>query len=427
MTACRSPVRVDGPDFDLTEAQIFQALAAEVEVEGALVANPYTNWSEIDPALPDDPIQVFGPPPTSGTRDAFVELVMHRRLRKVRRRSPPSKKTDDGGSLRPHAPGRSVHRSRRERQHHRPAPAGRPNALGIFGYSFLYENTDTVKAVHDQRRRADVRDDRRRQLPRFPAAVLLHQERASRRDPRPRGVRHRVHLRGVVRPGRLPRRAWPDPASRRGSRDHPPGGGHERAPRPLQLIRASGPGRARPGPRTSFCQGSGGRNGRLHSPNDRRAFGGRLHRRHTRRPQVRRCGWGQCPFAAELSRGLRRDLGRRASARLCAPVAPVPEQRHRRPPGVELAGGTDRRRQPRPDQPLSLRDSQRRAGAHLRRAEPGDRRARPNATTAGRRWRGSRCSPSRWPSPRSAPGSPISGWRPASVPATMSSAHSQPS
>src|SRR5690606_18769755 len=64
------------PDLDLTKAQIFQALAAEVEVDGDVVDNPYTRWNEIDPALPDSEITVFGPPPTSGTRDAFVELVM---------------------------------------------------------------------------------------------------------------------------------------------------------------------------------------------------------------------------------------------------------------------------------------------------------------------------------------------------------------
>ena len=67
---------VDETDFDLTKAQIFLALASEVPVDGQIVANPNKNWSEIDASLPDEPIQVFGPPPTSGTRDAFVELVM---------------------------------------------------------------------------------------------------------------------------------------------------------------------------------------------------------------------------------------------------------------------------------------------------------------------------------------------------------------
>jgi len=61
----------------LTEKQIYQALAAETEVDGKWVANPYKKWSEIDPSLPDVEILAYGPPPTSGTRDAFVELAMH--------------------------------------------------------------------------------------------------------------------------------------------------------------------------------------------------------------------------------------------------------------------------------------------------------------------------------------------------------------
>src|SRR5690606_2186451 len=65
-----------GPELSLSKAQLFQALAAEVEIGGAIVANPYRHWNEIDPALPATAITVFGPPPTSGTRDAFVELVM---------------------------------------------------------------------------------------------------------------------------------------------------------------------------------------------------------------------------------------------------------------------------------------------------------------------------------------------------------------
>jgi len=68
----------NGEVIDVTKAQLFQALAGEVEVNGEIVANPYTKWSEIDPSLPDAEILVFGPPPTSGTRDAWVELVMER-------------------------------------------------------------------------------------------------------------------------------------------------------------------------------------------------------------------------------------------------------------------------------------------------------------------------------------------------------------
>ncbi len=64
------------PDLSLTKAQIFQALAAEVEVDGQIVANPYKNWNEIDASLPEPADHRVRPPPTSGTRDAFVELVM---------------------------------------------------------------------------------------------------------------------------------------------------------------------------------------------------------------------------------------------------------------------------------------------------------------------------------------------------------------
>ena len=58
--------------IDLTKEQIFAALAKNVEVDGKVVANPYTNWSDIDESLPNTKIEVLGPPPTSGTRDAFV-------------------------------------------------------------------------------------------------------------------------------------------------------------------------------------------------------------------------------------------------------------------------------------------------------------------------------------------------------------------
>ena len=62
----------DEEPLSLTTAQVYEALAA----------NPYgreqtaQNWSDIDPSLPDRPILVYGPPPTSGTRDSFAELIL---------------------------------------------------------------------------------------------------------------------------------------------------------------------------------------------------------------------------------------------------------------------------------------------------------------------------------------------------------------
>jgi phosphate transport system substrate-binding protein len=63
----------------LTRKELFMALAKQVpspEGGDTLVANPYKTWKEINSALPANKIEVLGPPPTSGTRDAFVELVM---------------------------------------------------------------------------------------------------------------------------------------------------------------------------------------------------------------------------------------------------------------------------------------------------------------------------------------------------------------
>src|SRR3546814_11731849 len=60
----------------LTNNQICLSLGNEVPVDGRLGANTYRMWSDIDPSLPKRRIEVLGPPPTSGTRDAFVELVM---------------------------------------------------------------------------------------------------------------------------------------------------------------------------------------------------------------------------------------------------------------------------------------------------------------------------------------------------------------
>ncbi len=136
----------NGADMDLTKGQIFQALAAQVEVDGQVVANPFKRWNEIDPSLPDVQITVFGPPPTSGTRDAFVELVMDEGCAEFqaiaaldgdRKKEVCQRMRTDGPFI---EAGENdnliVQRLQQD-----------PNAVGIFGYSFLYENEDTLKAV----------------------------------------------------------------------------------------------------------------------------------------------------------------------------------------------------------------------------------------------------------------------------------------
>ncbi|MEW8459899.1 MAG: substrate-binding domain-containing protein, partial [Candidatus Thiodiazotropha endolucinida] len=67
------------PRFSVSRKDIFLALAKEVPdpkdpTSGKLVANPYQTWKEVNSDLPAMAIEVLGPPPTSGTRDAFAEL-----------------------------------------------------------------------------------------------------------------------------------------------------------------------------------------------------------------------------------------------------------------------------------------------------------------------------------------------------------------
>jgi len=133
------------PSFNVTKAQIFQALAKEVEVNGQIVANPYTKWSDIDPSFPNIEIEVLGPPPTSGTRDAFVELVMEegckqfpaiKGLDKDRHGAVCKTMREDGAFIEA-GENDNLIVQRLE---------SNPNAFGIFGYSFLEENLDKVEA-----------------------------------------------------------------------------------------------------------------------------------------------------------------------------------------------------------------------------------------------------------------------------------------
>ncbi|MDP2062847.1 MAG: substrate-binding domain-containing protein [Phaeovulum sp.] len=134
----------------LTEKQIYQALAAETEVNGAWVANPYKKWSEIDPSLPDTAILAYGPPPTSGTRDAFVELVMHDGCKKLDyyKALPADQQatflTDSCSRMRQDGP--FVEAGENDNLIVQRIEAD-PSAIGIFGYSFLYENADKLAGI----------------------------------------------------------------------------------------------------------------------------------------------------------------------------------------------------------------------------------------------------------------------------------------
>ena len=136
-----------GPVFSLTKRQIFLALAKQVPgSDGKLIPNPYKNWSQIDPSLPNEPIEVLGPPPTSGTRDAFVELAME----------DGAKAFDSINALKGDAFKAVAHAMREDGAF---IEAGEndnlivqkleanPKAVGIFGFSFLDQNADKIKGA----------------------------------------------------------------------------------------------------------------------------------------------------------------------------------------------------------------------------------------------------------------------------------------
>ena len=146
--------RANETDWNLTLEQVYKALAAKVPVDGALVDNPYKKWSDVDASLPDTPILAYGPPPTSGTRDAFVELAMHKgcestdyakKLKETASEDDYKKFVEEDCS-RMRQDGLFVEAGENDNLIVQLLEAD-PNAVGIFGYSFLYENLDKLKDV----------------------------------------------------------------------------------------------------------------------------------------------------------------------------------------------------------------------------------------------------------------------------------------
>jgi phosphate transport system substrate-binding protein len=136
------------PVMDITRAQLWLALAREVpNAQGQLVPNPYTRWSQIDPSLPGIDIEVLGPPPTSGTRDAFVELVMSAGCKEfptvaALEGSDDNRFAEVCQSMR--EDGMFVEAGENDVLIVRKLEAN-PRAFGIFGFSFLDQNTDVIR------------------------------------------------------------------------------------------------------------------------------------------------------------------------------------------------------------------------------------------------------------------------------------------
>lgn len=169
---------VESEPMDIDKEDLFLALSAEIPMPvtgagepildegGALmegrsfsdvagyscdtfIANPFRRWADVDPALPTARIEVFGPPPTSGTRDAFVELGMHLGARRIacletihetdsaRFERLASRIREDGAWVDSGENDNAIVQTL----------SNAPSAFGLFGYSFLEQNGDRIQAA----------------------------------------------------------------------------------------------------------------------------------------------------------------------------------------------------------------------------------------------------------------------------------------
>ncbi len=138
------------PLTKLTRKDIYLALSKEVPdpAGGAkIVPNPYKTWKDVNKDLPDTKIEVLGPPPTSGTRDAFVELVMEAGCKKFDFIKAMEKDNKDGfkkACMTVREDGAYIEAGENDNLIVQKLAANK-SAYGIFGYSFLDQNADKVQ------------------------------------------------------------------------------------------------------------------------------------------------------------------------------------------------------------------------------------------------------------------------------------------
>ena len=140
----------EGASFEVTPLELYLALAKDIpQADGTLKENTYTNWNEINPNFPNQKIEVLGPPPSSGTRDAWVELVMEKGCKTfdwVKAMKKQDKKKYKGICHGIREDGAFVEAGENDNLIIQKL-ANNPNAFGIFGYSFLDQNTDVIKGT----------------------------------------------------------------------------------------------------------------------------------------------------------------------------------------------------------------------------------------------------------------------------------------
>ena len=134
----------------LSRKDLYKALAAKVpnpDGSDTLVDNPYKTWHDVNPNLPKVTIEVLGPPPTSGTRDAFVELAMEGGAKKfgfIKEMKKTDKKKYKAVCHTIREDGAYIEAGENDNLIVQKLQAN-PKALGIFGFSFLDQNTDKIQ------------------------------------------------------------------------------------------------------------------------------------------------------------------------------------------------------------------------------------------------------------------------------------------
>ena len=136
----------------VTRKDIFLALAKDVPDPAGgerLIPNPYQNWNEVNAALPAVRIEVLGPPPTSGTRDAFAELALEggcQRFDWIKALAKSDKAKYKATCHAVREDGRYVEAGENDNLIVQKLEAN-PQAFGVFGFSFLDQNADKVQGA----------------------------------------------------------------------------------------------------------------------------------------------------------------------------------------------------------------------------------------------------------------------------------------
>jgi phosphate transport system substrate-binding protein len=128
----------DNAPMSITLEELAMAVAADVPVDGKIVPNPYTKWNEINPSLPARKIVFYGPPTSSGTRDAFEEMVVEKVCGKIEGYEKGYKSIRQDSAYVPAGENDNLIVQKLAKD---------KDAFGIFGYSFLEENADSIQGT----------------------------------------------------------------------------------------------------------------------------------------------------------------------------------------------------------------------------------------------------------------------------------------